>query len=225
MKNIIFILIFFFAVIQSNSQCEICGIYKGTSKERAQKLIIKKDSTFVYDYTDNWATLMGATTKGTWKIVGDEIELNSDYNDEEFTIKTEKIDLCGIVPNYLASNCNKLIKIQVVNSNDEYIWHLRSVMLNEDTSQISTIMFEDYNDYNSSVASSFFVGNSINKINIFNGFYDEFVVLIDDSNVNYVKIKGNFADILWYTYIKKERWKIKKNSLVKNKRFGKFKKI
>jgi hypothetical protein len=225
MKRSVLILILFFTITITHSQCEICGTYKGNTKKRSQKLIIKKDSSFVYEYTDNWATLMGATTKGTWKIIDGEIELNSEYNDEDFTITTKKLDLCKSAPEYYSDNCEKLIKIQVLNLNNEYIWHLKRVMINGDTSKISSIIFEDPNDSGSDISSSFLIGDRISQINIFNGFYDEFVVFIDNPNINYVKIKGNFSDILWYTYIKKERWKIRKNRLTQNRTFGRFKKI
>ena len=220
------LLIIFILIILGNeliAQCEICGLYIGNTKLRSQQLKINADSTFEYFYRDNWASLMASTTKGNWKIVGNEIELNSEFNDEEFEVFTDKIDLCKDIPNYLKEDCDKLIKVQVVNQDDEYIWILKSVMLNGDTSKISVIGFEEWENIDEFTPISCFIeSDSISQINIFNGFYDEFVISISESNVNYIKIKGNFANELWYTYIKKEKWRIKKNKFVKNKKFGKF---
>jgi len=222
MKKLILIFIIIILANKVNAQCEICGLYEGNTKQRSQQLTINADSTFEYFYRDNWATLMASTTRGRWRIVGNELVLNSEFNDEEFEVFTDKIDLCLYTPIYLKEVCNDIIKIQVVNLKDEYIWFLKSVMINMDTSKISAIGFEDLENFDESQVSCFIESDSISQINIFNGFYDEFVISINKPDVNYVKIKGNFADELWYTYLKRERWRVKKNKLVKNKKFGKF---
>lgn len=223
MKKLLLIFIIIILGNEVKAQCEICGLYEGNTKQRSQQLRINADSTFEYFYSDNWATLMAATITGSWKIVGNEIELNSKFNDEEFEVFTDKIDLCQNIPNYLNEVCDDLIKVQVVNLEDEYIWFLKSVMINGDTSKISAIGFEDVENIDEfSPVSSFIESDSVNQINIFNGFYGEFEISINEPNINYIKVKGNFADELWYTYIKKEKWRIKKNKLIKNKKFGKF---
>lgn len=223
MKKIFSICLILFWSNGLKAQCEVCGLYEGNTEQRWQELRINADSTFEYKYVDKWATLMGGTTTGKWKIIGNQIELNSKYNDEEFEIITKKSDFCGNVPKYLDSICDNLIKIQFVNLKDEYIWFLKSIMINGDTSKVSFIGSEDIENINDSTPMScFFESESISQINVFNGFYNELEIYIKEEDINYIKIKGNFTDELWYTYIKKEKWIIKKNKLVNNKKFGKF---
>lgn len=225
MKKVFLVLFLSLGIKLSFSQCDFCGTYKGNNKQRWHELIIKKDSTFEYTYTDKWASLMGSDTKGKWKVIGNKIELNSEFDDNNYEVISKKIDLCENSPRYLVDNCKKLIKIQVVNLKNEYIWHLKSVMINKDTTKVSSILIEDLNNYSSSESSAYFISETVNQINIYNGFYSEFEIKIDDPSVNYIKIKGNFADKPWYSYFIRQKWKIRKNKLSQNKKFGNFIKI
>ena len=214
-------------LIPLKSDCDICDTYSGNSKTRWQTLIIKPNGTFEYTYRDNWATLIGGKTKGNWEISDDQLVLMSEYNDQDFTVTTHHVNWCQSPPNdpYLMENCENLIKIQVANKQDEGIWFLKSVMINQDTTQISMMGFDENSNLPIEQLESFefFVEDEITHINFFNGFYDEFEVKINDPSANHILIKGNFSDELWYTYIINEKWDIKKKKLVHNKTFGSFK--
>ena len=225
-KFIFLFLIILLSYIDLFGQCKFCGNYKNKHKDRIQTLSINPDYTFEYKFNGIYAGLMYGNTTGTWKLRNKKIILNSAYSNKDYTITEKKVNHCHseIYP-FLMSNCDSLIRINIKNINDEYVWFLKRIMLNEDTSKISNIIFENLNIDKDPKIAAFFIADKINSFVVFNSWYDELEIKIENPNSNDITVKGNFSDSQWYTYFVNEEWKLGWGKLKGNKNFGDFKRV
>ncbi len=223
MRVILILLLICLHLLHIAAQCEVCGMYEGRSREKSQRLEIKADSSFVYEYTDNWASLIGGSTRGRWLIRENELVLMSEFNNRNYQVLYDSIDMCSVVPEYYAKNCDKLIRLQIFNQQGESIWALESVIINDDLSNVSTLGFDDLKslDANSDI-SAYISADSVTSIHVVNGFYPLLEVPIELESKNYIRVSGDFSDQRWYAYIVEEKWRIRKNCLTGNKNFGVF---
>lgn len=206
------------------AQCTFCGKYLGKNQNRSQTLEIKSDSTFIYEYRDSWGALMAGTTIGKWSIKNEKITLNSKYDLKDYSVEEKWIDYCRENERFkfLDTSCSDVVIIEIKNLEDAYIWHLRNVMINDDTSKIGVISYAYLKDFSSEQTLCVIPSKNLFKITVYNGFYIIFEHEIGKEKCNYIEIKGNFSDSLWYTYIKDQTWRIKRKKLTGNKVLGKF---
>lgn len=205
-------------------QCDVCGTYKGKNDRRWHSLKINSDSTFEYEYVDQYATLMRATTRGKWQIENKELVLNGDYDIEEYEVEEKKVDLCADLQALGIDTCQNYVKVEILDLEEQYIWAFKKLMLNDDTTSVGNLGFENLDGGETAdKISAYILAAKVEKIVFFNGFYDLLEIEINNPQANLIRVKGNFADQLWYTYIKDQKWKIKKNKLTQNERFGSFK--
>lgn len=191
----VFIFSFFGCILSKNlTEEEVVGIYSAYDFELMNKLEIKSNGNFQYDWQQG---LLIGTTKGTWKIENNNLLLTSQRQQEDFKETAVK---------FKTSYSKDSLTINVL----EYSTNESLIAMLEITQSRNAIISKTWTDLNGNVTIPF-IKNMDTILISMTGYRSEKLAVSDLTFFEFDIYLKEIPDL--YVYFKKKKIKFKGNSI------------
>jgi hypothetical protein len=212
--------------------------FKNTFNDNNQRLILFRDSTFVFIWNSKSIDLLGGESYGKWSkkdkfLILNSFNNNNNNNNRIDSIIYTKQNFCPIVNSYdknlirtsenkdlIEKHCEDLMQIKFINSEGFESFMFGTIYIDNDQTKSTRIeVFPSTNDSNGEVFG-FIKKQRINSLTVqYDSWLPPFKIKLDNNENNSIKIFGNFVQGRGYI-LNNEKWKVSKDSIFDNQKYG-----